>query len=430
MRRPLFVLTGLALALVLAVKIGANSLLLDATTKSLEMETSSAASTDYVVSYADHTASAFTPGMNQGNVASATTTAILAAPGASTQRQVKWVNVRNRSTTTTNTITLKLDVSATDYHIAPPVALGPGEALRMAADGTLTIFTSSGLARTQASDISGYSGRLYPYHKLGTARDAAGYWIAYAKDAGFPGAYALGTPGLNGLATACDVIGTTAGALALGTHILPDPATGSWYLTQANMAASIASYGRFIDVLWFNTGIAVTTTTGQAITHPGIPARDINGSSNGDGVMAALLTTTTNTNAGAITNTTITYTDEQGNAGNTGTFAAQVGWQAPATALIGTFMPFQLAAGDRGIRSIQTVTLGTSYGAGALSLVQFRPLVSLPVPVTYVGSLMIAPQFFQAPGIRVYNDSCVWYTDISSSATLNLLTGSYSVMER
>ena len=44
-----------------------------------------------------------------------------------------------------------------------------------------------------------------------------------------------------------------------------------------------------IDVLWYNTGLVVTTTTLQAVTTPTLPARDINGSTNGDGVGLALL---------------------------------------------------------------------------------------------------------------------------------------------
>jgi hypothetical protein len=44
----------------------------------------------------------------------------------------------------------------------------------------------------------------------------------------------------------------------------------------------------------------------------------------------------------------------------------------PATAVAGTLVPFQLATGDRGVQSVQSVTLGTSYVAGAISLVLFR----------------------------------------------------------
>ena len=48
---------------------------------------------------------------------------------------------------------------------------------------------------------------------------------------------------------------------------------------KAAMAAVINTY-ELADVLWYNTGITVTTTTAQAITTPTFPARDLNGSSN------------------------------------------------------------------------------------------------------------------------------------------------------
>jgi hypothetical protein len=126
-----------------------------------------------------------------------------------------------------------------------------------------------------------------------------------------------------------------------------------------------------------------------------------------------------------ITNTTISYTDQDGNAGATGTFAAAVGWQAPATPLIGTWMPFQLAAGDSGIRSVQSITLGTSYVSGTLSLILYRPLVTLPNPVAAVGS----PMTFPAPGLRVWNDTCVWGLSVGS-VTAATLAGSYTIVER
>lgn len=423
MRRAL----ELLLALALAAPAAANSLLLDATTKSLELETSSSASTDWIAAWADNTTTAFTPGMSQGNVASATTTAIVAAPAASTQRQVKWISVRNRSTTASQTVTLKLDVSATEFHIGPAITLAAGEALQMDADGNMILFSATGLVRSIDTPTAGYNGKAYGFAKTGSAKDASGYWYSFGKDVGYPGAMALGTPGLNGLATACDVVGTTAGALALGTHVIQDPSTGSLFLSEVGLSQSIGGeIIGLIDVLWFNTGINVTTTTGQAVTFPGLPARDINGSTDGKGVEAALLTTTANTNAGVITNTTLTYTDDQGNASNTATFQAVVGWQAPATPVAGTWMRFALAAGDSGIRSVQTITLGTSYGGGALSLVLYRPLVTVPIPTANTGfpNPMLTP-----PGTRIYNDTCLWLLDVGT-ATGASLTGTVTIVER
>lgn len=421
----------LLLLLTFAPFARANSVILDTTSKSLEVETSSAASTDYVVSWVDNTTTTFTPGMSQGNITTATTTTVVAAPGASTQRQIKWISLRNRSTSTSQTVTIKLDVSATEYHLSSAVSLSPGETLQIDGEGKQAIFTVMGFEKQQAYLPTAYNGRIFGYAKNGTAKDAAGYAVANGKDAGFPGAYSLGAPGLNGVVTDCSLATSTspAGATQMGAHPLVDASSGSLYLTSAYISDSVAEYVSLVDVLWYNTGLVVTTTTAQAITHPGIPARDVNGTSNGAGVGIALLTTTANTNAAVIANTTASYTDQDGNAGNTATFAGAVGWQAPATPVIGTWMPFTLAAGDTGVRSVQSVTLGTSYGGGALSLVQYRPLAIVPNPVANVGSSMMAEDLQQNPGVRIYNDSCIW-TIQRGSASAGVLMGAYTIMER
>src|SRR6266545_3797945 len=64
----------------------------------------------------------------------------------------------------------------------------------------------------------------------------------------------------------------------------------------------------------------VTTTTGQAVTPPTWPARDASASTIGAGVYLAIEVSATTGNAGAITNTTIIYT-------NSGNF----GWPRTAT---------------------------------------------------------------------------------------------------
>lgn len=122
----------------------------------------------------------------------------------------------------------------------------------------------------------------------------------------------------------------------------------------------------------------------------------------------------------------------QGVAGRTGTFSALAGYQAPATPVIGTWMPFQLAAGDTGIRSVQSVTLGTSYVAGALSLVLYRPLAVVGNPVANIGSLGTSPPLASSvPGVRLYNDTCMWLIYGGASATTaNPVSGMATIMER
>ncbi len=420
-----------AALLLLAAPLRAGFIL--ETTDSIEIITSTAAAVDYNCSWTDNTTTAFTPGKTAGAISSATTTTVVAAPAASTQRSVQNCTFRNTSTTTANALTVQRDVSATNRTMYA-ATLAPGEVLTVTQEGEFKILAANGLQRVQGTAETGYHGKTYKIAKVGTAKDAAGYAIANAKDAGTPGAYSLGAPGLNGWTTDCSTATNAAdpaGAAQLGAHLLQDPATGNLYLTQIAIAGSVAAEAiEVIDVLWYNTGLAVATTTLQAVTTPTLPARDINGSSNGEDVNLALLTTTANTNAAAIATTTANYTDSEGNTGNTATFAALVGWQAPAAPVIGTWMPFALAAGDRGIRALTNasgggITLGTSYGGGALSAVLYRTLITLPNNVAYSPAPVVLP----APGIRVYPNSCIWLI-LRGTATAATVAGSYTIMER
>jgi hypothetical protein len=137
--------------------------------------------------------------------------------------------------------------------------------------------------------------------------------------------------------------------------------------------SSSAGSNLFIfDRLWQNSGIVVTQTTAQTINSVAWPSRDVNGSSNGRGVYVAIEASATNGNLANISNTTISYTNQDGVAGRLGLFSAGALW--PATASIGTLVPFSLQDGDTGIRSVQDLTLGTSYVSGVIHLVAFRPI--------------------------------------------------------
>lgn len=89
---------------------------LTTTSQILELTTGSATNVDVVISYVDMTTTDTTLGDQQTLITSATTTTILSAPAASTQRQVKMINILNTSATP-NTVTVKKDISATEYDI-------------------------------------------------------------------------------------------------------------------------------------------------------------------------------------------------------------------------------------------------------------------------------------------------------------------------
>lgn len=103
-------------------------LLLAATTDKLQLTTDSAATVDVVASWMDYNGTTVTPGATPTAISSATTTDIVAAPAASTTRNVKTLHIRNKHATLAVMVTLVFDRSATDYELHK-VGLNAGDAL-------------------------------------------------------------------------------------------------------------------------------------------------------------------------------------------------------------------------------------------------------------------------------------------------------------
>lgn len=206
------------------------------------------------------------------------------------------------------------------------------------------------------------------------ANEAAGVWRDLNMSApGLPGQASPPSGGLNG--TILSDWTTWNGCLRF-----PAAAGGKRsYLARLECRASQAGALLLADRLWHNSDIVATTTTEQAITSPTWPARDAAGSTLGEGVLVALAFSSNGSN-GAVTNTTLRYTNSDGTPNRTGTILSY-----PATANLGTFVPFALQSGDRGIRSVEGITLGTSYVSGTMHLVAYRPLASVAVVLAHVG---------------------------------------------
>jgi len=104
-------------------------LLLTTTTDLLQLVTGAAYSTDIVASFVDITATGFTPGSSQANVATATTTTVVASPAAGVQRQLKMLSIRNSNASNNQTVTLQKSSSSTAYNVTGAIVLQPGETL-------------------------------------------------------------------------------------------------------------------------------------------------------------------------------------------------------------------------------------------------------------------------------------------------------------
>lgn len=395
-----------------------GQVVLDSTSRSLKMVTSTSSAIDYVVAYADHTATAYTPATSHGSVASATTTTIVSAPSASTQRQVRWAYMVNRGSSS-NSIVLEFDDGGTARRLTPTISLAPGDAVRVSGDGSYVVVDAQGRERASAGEWAGYGGVALAIGKTGTVGEAASVRYAHQKDSGWPGAWTPGSPGVNGANSNCS---SASGASTLGAPLLSDPASGGWWLLRFIVSATVAHSYELHDWLWYNTGLSVTTTTAQSITTPTWPARDQAGGTNGYGLLAAIYVTTATTNGSAITNTTLQYTSADGVSGRNGTIPS-----FPATAVAGTFVPFRLDDGDLGIRSIQSITLGTSYGGGAISLVVYRPLALSPVPAANLSTFHLQPH---VPGARLWNGTCLALSYIASATTATTSMAVVDIVER
>ena len=378
---------------------------LSSTTHSLELETLVAGSVHYQLGYTDITATGVSlPQDEDGIITTATTTIIATTPSATTTRKIQYLNVYNNGVS--NTITIKKDISGTEY-IYQKIGLQNGESFRIVND-KVEVFDIAGRVKLQNMGDSEISGDSRIVFKVGTSPEAAGSFYCFAKDTGAPGAWLPGTPGINGRNTD----GTT--AADLGCISAGIPAIGSNYLRDAVVTTSQAGTFILADVLWVNTGLVVTTTTAQTITQPALPLRDNSGTSNGFGVGMGILVTAATTNAGVVGNITISYTDSFGVAGKIGTMSA-----FPATAVAGTFVPFQLDQGDVGIRSVQSITIGTTLTAGSISLIAFNFLITTPVTVANVGAIA----FQRKLDLKLNNGHCLLPFWLASNTTATNLTG-------
>jgi hypothetical protein len=243
--------------------------------------------------------------------------------------------------------------------------------------------------------------------KTGTTMEAVGVHHSMA--------YATGRPGA---ATAPSAVALGGAALTTFPGQIPfvNPIPGDETRLFRLVLTSSQISGLFLyDRLWHNGSIVVTTTTAQTVTSVAWPARDRDGSANGEGVQVAIEVSVATTNAAAIANMALSYTNSANVAGRTATIAS-----FPATAVAGTWVIFQLQAGDTGVRSIQSLTIGTSLLTGTVHLVAFRLLATLSVIAANAGDKV---DFVTGGAVKLYDNTVPFLFVLPSSTTGLITTG-------
>lgn len=210
--------------------------------------------------------------------------------------------------------------------------------------------------------------------------------------------------------------GVTLSAPQTGAIPWSNPLSGNSYL--ARFQAQVGRPGLatspcsliLCDRLWHNGGFTITSTSPQSITSPTWPARDELGGTAGQGVLLGLEVSAT---VGSGTPTiTVAYTDSDNNAQTSTAVSTGV-----TTSVAGTLYLISLAAGSRGVKSVQSLTLSASWISGTINLVAFRPIASLENPIPFTSSALDA---VTAGLPRIYDSSVLFF--IANMATQGVLS--------
>lgn len=127
-------------------------IILDSTVRSLEIDLTSTVTTNqlpFMVAWVDHTASAYTPGSTLGQTNNTTAVTIVAAPGASTQRSIKYINVKNNDTVAAE-VTIQYNDNATLRELVE-ITLQPEDTLQYVDTEGWSVIDTSGQKKTLAS---------------------------------------------------------------------------------------------------------------------------------------------------------------------------------------------------------------------------------------------------------------------------------------
>lgn len=222
------------------------------------------------------------------------------------------------------------------------------------------------MAITSVSGIA--SGLLPPISAFktsnGTSNSGPLQWVSNWYETGYPVPATVYAGGLTGQAL-------TSSAAA---YPYPNPASGNAYLARVarlGTGSGNPSNLMLVDRLWENSGLDRTSIIAQPFSSAAWPARDINQSTNGEGVYIALECTVGILGTATTPVVTMEYTNSAGATGKIGsTF-----FGTRAIPPRGQWFVLGLADGDTGVRSVQSITFSASWGSsGSLGLVAFRPI--------------------------------------------------------
>ncbi len=244
--------------------------------------------------------------------------------------------------------------------------------------------------------------------KTGAATVAA-RWYSPFYVAGRPGAAVAPTPGIAGAALTSYA----------GQFPFSNPVSGNSHLARFSAACNTPGRLRICDRLWHNSGINVTLNTSQTVNSVAFPARDRLGTTNGEDVLIGAEVSTV---MGAGTPTwTMGYTNSAGTAGRSIVTPAQ-----SATMAVGSFIDIPLAAGDLGVRSIQTWQQSATMTSGVYHLVAYRVLCEIDLPQANIGQVL---DMMGTGFTRLYDNTVPFFLWLPTTTTAPTLSGGVTLSQ-
>lgn len=254
---------------------------------------------------------------------------------------------------------------------------------------------------------------------FGTTAHTAGMWYLLSQTGGNPAASSILGTGTNLAFQALTDATATAAGIQHGGSVgdYKQIINASAFSASATTMPAILM---LVDLLGFYPVTTVTTTGAQTLNNTVTLPRYTNGA----GVQAII---TPSTVMGAATPTiTLNYTNSDGTAsratpsapalplGNTAAAVSSIVYSGTGSGKYGPFLP--QANGDKGIRSVQSISLSASYVSGVLNLLLVKPLLTMPM--TTIGVAAERDLLNQVPSLpKVYDGACLAWMMYAGAAT-------------
>lgn len=251
------------------------------------------------------------------------------------------------------------------------------------------------------------AGRTVQFQKA-TMTAAAGFFSAQFRNPGMP-ASAAAPPGTTGSALSR----TTQGAMPI-----PAPSTVS-YISSFEACATTGQTLILADRLVEFGGLSGTVITAQAVSALALPARATTATD-----VELWLEVFTAAGTTASPSVTASYTNQSGVAARTATLIG--GIPDSGTPVSRTYQ-FALQAGDTGVQSVQSLTLGTSTAvAGNLGLVLRRTLLTGAIPQANYG---FTQGWAETDLQTCPDDACLELLTLATTGSTGAVLGNFGIAQ-